>query len=177
MNKKLSKDYFNDTSLKNNKIFSEYIKFLRKLNIQFKNKNVLDIGCGAGTFLNLLDKSNKKTGVDISDHIIETAQKKEGEEYFVWTKQENSSLKNFEGKTFDVITMFDVLEHLYNFEYFEKMINNHLKEGGYLVLTTPNANSLLRFILGHENYTGEQNSTHKLLFTPYTLDFFLRRCG
>jgi len=45
------------------------------------------------------------------------------------------------------------------------------------IITTPNVNSLQRFIMGNKNYTGELDKTHTTLFTSHTIDFFLRRCG
>ncbi len=43
------------------------------------------------------------------------------------------------------------------------------------MVTTPNANAIERYI--NKNYSGEYDKSHKILFTPYTLDFFLRRIG
>ena len=55
-------------------------------------------------------------------------------------------------------------------------IKNNLKKNGYFVVTTPNANSISRFLLKN-SFSGEFDKTHKILFTPYALDFFLRRIG
>jgi hypothetical protein len=72
--------------------------------------------------------------------------------------------------------MFDIIEHCYNFEFLERIMNENLNIWWYIVITTPNANSILR-LSGNSKYSGELDETHRFLFTPYTLDFFLRRCG
>jgi 2-polyprenyl-3-methyl-5-hydroxy-6-metoxy-1,4-benzoquinol methylase len=70
-------------------------------------------------------------------------------------------------ETFDVITMFDVLEHLDDEtrNKYIAWINEHLRPGGYLIISTPNINNfyMLRWFW--------DNPEHK---RPYT-DVAIRR--
>jgi hypothetical protein len=74
------------------------------------------------------------------------------------------------------MTAFDVIEHLDDFSHLKEAISQNLTDNGHLMITTPNANALGR-IKSKRNYTGERDPTHTMLFTPYTLDFWLRRQG
>ena len=172
-----NKQYFNSLSEKNSKIFQMYIRFLSEAGIKFENLNVCDIGCGTGTFLSLILNRNSCYGYDISDFAINTCK-----ETFQDNKDKfhvlnlNSEFLPIDQK-FDLITLFDVIEHLDNYTFLKRIISTNLKPGGKLVITTPNANSLLRFLRGSSNYTGEYDQSHTMLFTPYTIDFFLRKSG
>jgi len=159
---------------KNKAILNEYIKQLSKY-IKFENKTILDIGCGAGAFIKLLsDNSNLKTfGLDHNEDAIKDLK---NNKYNVEKFDLDSGEQIPFNKQFDIITMFDVIEHLNSFVSFDKIIDKNLKSGGYLVITTPNSNALQRFI-NQSGYTGEFDPTHRILYTPYTLDFFLRRRG
>jgi len=98
------------------------------------------------------------------------------EKYNVEKYNLDDNLNIFFDEKFDIITMFDVIEHLNSFISFEKILNKNLVKGGYLVLTTPNSNSIER-LFNSSQYSGEFDPTHRILFTPYTMDFFLRRRG
>lgn len=171
------KDYFSTTSLKNIAVFERYTKFIDQCGINLKNAQILDIGCGTGTFLSHVESYCKDTfGTDISTFAISKAK------LSLRTSEDRLAVSNLElelppfNQKFDSIFMFDVIEHFYNFTYVRQLILEHLKPDGYLCVTTPNANSLMRFI-NNLNYSGEHDVTHRMLFTPYTLDFFLRRIG
>lgn len=164
-----------DNAEKDEKIFLKYIKFLSSY-ISFEDMKILDIGCAKGSFVKTLE-DNFNTfdffGVDYnSDSVMEM-------------KNQNYKVENFDldrdlplpfQEEFDTICMFDVIEHLNNFKTLDRILNKNLKKGGYFILTTPNSDALQRFI-DHYGYTGEFDPTHRILFTSYTLDFFLRRRG
>lgn len=80
-------------------------------------------------------------------------------------------------EAFDFIVAGEVIEHLPCPGKFLACALRHLKPGGELILTCPNANCLLYFIenclLGYEL----DNSDHVSLFTPTTLRVMLRKCG
>ena len=74
---------------------------------------------------------------------------------------------------YDIITAFDVLEHIPSSEQiiFLKAINNALSPGGLVILTVPNANSVLASRNRYIDYT------HHVLFTEVSLDFVLYNAG
>ncbi len=171
-----NKNYFNDTTEKGDRVLSIYKTFLAEQGVNLSGKKICDIGCARGSFFEGLVDKNTCYGYDASEFAINSCKKIFGPNaYFHCLDLNTESLPP--EKKFDVITLFDVIEHLNNFTNLKKIINNNLKRRGILVVTTPNANSFMRFIAGHTKYTGELDSTHHMLFTPYTLDFFLRKCS
>jgi len=156
---------------KEKSVFKKYINLLSK-NISFEGKKVLDVGCGTGNFiktLSFVEKNIKIYGLDYNDKAVKILKK---EKYNVEKYNLDDNLNIFFDEKFDIITMFDVIEHLNSFISFEKILNKNLVKGGYLVLTTPNSNSIER-LFNSSQYSGEFDPTHRILFTPYTMDFFL----
>lgn len=171
-----SKSYFNQQTVKKKYIYEMYKKFMRSHNISLRNLSICDLGCALGAFLENVKENNTCYGIDISQYAIQKCKKKfpdiKNNFYCVDLNNEKIIIH----KKFDLITMFDVIEHLKNFSYLDAFVSKNLKKGGYLLVTTPNANSFMRF-LSKVHFTGELDKTHTLLFTPYTLDFFLRHIG
>lgn len=169
------KNYFNSATLKDVKAFDSYVSFLTTLGINLRDKKILDIGCATGEFISRICSDNVCFGVDISAYAVEHCQAAFPaiRDNFFCLDLNTEIIKDRE---FDIITLFDVLEHLTNFTKLADLIRESLRPGGILLITTPNANSVTRF-LSVKNFTGEIDNTHKTLFTPYTLDFFLRRLG
>lgn len=173
---KYEKSYFNDASEKGSGVLNIYKTFLTDEGFDLSGKEICDVGCARGTFFENLVNKNVCSGYDVSEYAISHCKDKFGSTaHFERLDLNKEAL--FSEKKFDIITLFDVIEHLDNFVNLKKIIHNNLKPGGSLVVTTPNANSFMRFIADHTKYSGELDSTHTMLFTPYTLDFFLRRCG
>jgi len=73
------------------------------------------------------------------------------------------------GRTFDVVTACDVLEHVSNQGRFLGNILRHLRPGGRLILTTPNAK--------WPTVAFRPNPTHTLWHDRYTLETMLGRAG
>jgi len=106
-----------------------------------KDLNILDIGCGGGLICEPLARLGAKvTGVDFVRQNIEVAKHHAFENnlkinYF---KQDvdNLKLKN----KFDIIIIFEVIEHLDNIPNFIKNIKSHLKINGKVLISTINRN-------------------------------------
>jgi 2-polyprenyl-3-methyl-5-hydroxy-6-metoxy-1,4-benzoquinol methylase len=97
-------------------------------------KTALDVGCAYGYSTNLLESLGYKTyGVDISRHAIQKAKTNCAGKFIICDAQINLPFKK---ETFDLITCFDVLEHL---EHPLKAIKNMINScKGVLICTTPN---------------------------------------
>lgn len=96
---------------------------------------VLDIGCAAaGTLAVLKRKGANVTGIEISEDACRVAEDQFG------LKLINDSLENVRlpAKGYDVILMFDVLEHLQCPGAALDQIAGSLVEQGYLAITIPN---------------------------------------
>lgn len=133
-------------------IFNEERKAIVQLYLKMimsrkeKIERILDIGCGYGYFLKAcLEKGIPDVyGVDISNSAIEKSQtlEKAKVSQLDFSKEKSSFHSDF----FDVVTAFDVIEHVEDEEFFVKEVYRILKKGGLLFLITPNGDSLPRDI-------------------------------
>lgn len=100
-------------------------------------KKLLDIGCGTGEFLFVVGGMGYDAqGIDFNKHAIEVAQEKLGLSN-VSTMNLYDFLKDKQG-TYDIVTAFEVIEHVDDPGSFVKLIGSALKKGGQFVLSTPN---------------------------------------
>lgn len=108
------------------------IKFLGSL-----KGGLLDIGCGAGTFIYWAAKNGWNVyGIDFDKDAINTAKK-----VFKLENVYSVDLTGFRQKFFDLkfnlITFFDVFEHIDNHQEFLKQVSDALVPGGYIALSMP----------------------------------------
>ncbi len=100
--------------------------------------SILDVGCGSGSFLELLNGGHyDKYGVDVNPEAIRLCRSK-GLTVFDGDIRE----EDFGGKTFDVITLWHVLEHVSNPVGFMKRLGAIKKSNGIIVVSVPNTDSL-----------------------------------
>jgi len=107
----------------------------------------LEIGCGTGEFLERvsnLGEQLKVWGVDISELAINKV-KKRGVSGFVLDVSRQKL--PFPDDFFDMIYMGDVVEHLVDPDFMILEVKRTLRDGGYLILTTPNLASWYNRIL------------------------------
>jgi 2-polyprenyl-3-methyl-5-hydroxy-6-metoxy-1,4-benzoquinol methylase len=95
-----------------------------------KGKRVLDVGCANGAFLELAKNHGAEAfGIDVSAELIAEA-KRRGHNCSVAT------IDKVQGK-FDVICLWDVLEHIYNPRDFLQQVSDKMNQGGILFIQTP----------------------------------------
>lgn len=98
---------------------------------------VLDIGCGVGDFLQIMETQGWDTmGIEPSEEAKAIATKRLNNK--VLNPEEIDQLKD---QSFDLITMWHVLEHLDNLKEEIQHIERLLKSKGRLVLALPNFKS------------------------------------
>lgn len=95
---------------------------------------ILDAGCGTGGNLKLLAKFGVVTGVEFDESARDLANERNIAQVLAGSFPKQ--IPNFTEK-FELITMFDVLEHLD--EDFETLVElrQHLKPGGVLLISVP----------------------------------------
>ena len=110
-------------------------------------KRILDLGCAEGGFLEICqEKGIDVYGVDISAYALKKAKKRvKGE--LIRLDLENEKLPWPDG-FFDVVTVFDLLEHLRSSNLLFSETQRVLKRGGLFFATTPNADFILAKSLG-----------------------------
>lgn len=103
-----------------------------------KKGRLLDVGCGLGYFIKQVSKYNswEVFGCDVSRPAIEYARGK-----LNLTKVIGGQIDelNFQPNSFQIITLWDVIEHINNPDSFLKNIFSLLSEDGFLFIHTPNA--------------------------------------
>ena len=112
-----------------------------------KNPNILDLGCGGGLISESMSRLGcKVTGIDFVKKNIEVAKlhakKKKLNINYIHADIE----KYITNKKYDVIIMFEILEHLNNWRTFIKKINNNLKKNGIIIISTINRNILSKYL-------------------------------
>ena len=123
-------------------------KFKEVLRIisQSQYKNILDVGCSAGTFLRLVREkylSADLTGIDYSESQIKVAQNLSDGTINFFSSDATDFLEGKEG-VYDIITMIEMVEH-FDFKYNSKLLKSaflSLKKNGRIIITTPNYYSL-----------------------------------
>ena len=125
------------------KIFGEpRLNFIRKYHKGFKT--LLDIGAGTGWFLSYLKFKNiKGFAYEFSDPLREFLKNKR--KIITYDNLEDIKVK------FDVITLYDVIEHHDDPLKLLKKIKSILKPKGVVIIYTPNVNSLAFKYLGKFN--------------------------
>lgn len=108
----------------------------RSLNQQSR---ILDVGCGAGAFLNSLrtDKGCEVYGVDISEAAVKEAKSSFGLDIFKGTITEAT----FPEAHFDIITAWWYLEHISDPQTTIAKISSFLKQNGHCIIGVPNYES------------------------------------
>lgn len=110
------------------RIKSDVLRF-KHINCYIKGKEILDIGAKEGYIHSLIKKNN--SGKKIYSLDLKNSD-------FNVNLNNNFSLN----KKFDIIIAGEIIEHLDNPQKFIKNCAKHLKKGGRLILTTPNATGL-----------------------------------
>ena len=137
-----------------------------------KKGDILDIGAGIGLFLSKFKEEGWDVeGVEHSKDASNYALKQFG----IKIQSGDFLEKKFTNK-FDVITMNNVLEHLYEPLETLTKVKKTLKDDGFLIIAVPNLNSLGFKIFG-KNWYSLQPPIHLYHFTPITINEMLKKAG
>ena len=141
----LSDSYLSHTNKKKG-LFNTLYQLVRKKAIKSKTnllqkttktKHHLDIGCGTGEFLNACKKSGIKTvGIEPSKNARKMAM-----ENYQLDVRENTDINQFDNNTFDSLSMWHVLEHIYDINNTVKSLSKIIKNNGYAIIAVPNHKS------------------------------------
>lgn len=159
-------DYLSPITIK------RYHELLDEMEKYRKTNRILDVGCGIGYFLEVAKERGWEVyGTEYTDRAIEICAGKG-----IIMQQGKLDPSKFEAESFDIITSFEVLEHINN--PIEEINNFYqlLRKGGLVYLTTPNFNSLLRYRL-KERYDVITYPEHLSYYTPRTLNTLFKRSG
>lgn len=141
-----SEDYISHTDAKRN-LFEKVYHLVRTISLKRKlklinslhseEKTLLDIGCGTGDFLETAKKNEwNVVGVEPDENARTIANSKTNNSAF-----DIKHLETLKENSFDVITLWHVLEHLPDLEMHIKLFKHLLKPNGTLVIAVPNFKS------------------------------------
>lgn len=145
-------------------------------------KDVLDAGCCTGYFsLLLAEAGNNVTGLELNPEAAKKARER-GVKIIEHDLEEDFP---FEKETFDAVVGFEIIEHLYDPQHFLSESNRVLRPGGFILISTPNLNSLyqrLQVLFGfHIHFLGtypeDSHGDHIRIFNKKTLKDLLIEAG
>lgn len=139
-NKDFFKDCWADYESKTSKKLARFRKALLELEKYSAKGKILDLGCATGVFLDMAQKNGWKSyGVEISKFASGYARK----EFKLDVKTGDLLNVNFKKEFFDVVTMFDFIEHVNSPSKTLSKINKIMKKDGVLFILTINNSSLM----------------------------------
>ncbi|HET7220715.1 MAG TPA: class I SAM-dependent methyltransferase [Vicinamibacterales bacterium] len=141
---------------------------------------LLDVGCSAGSFLLAArERGWHVRGIDISPGAVEHASTAHGLDVRVATLEDAA----FSPAAFDVITLFECIEHMLHPSRALTSAHRLLRDGGLLVITTPNVDGFVPRVtyqlLGRTIGAWEHPTPphHLYQFSRRTLDALLQKAG
>ena len=151
-----------------------------------RRKNILDIGCGAGWFLECLKDSNTVLGLEVSP-VYESILSEKGIPCRIGDLEEG--LASLPDKEYDLVTMWDVFEHLYDPTAILHLVKQKLSEDGILINWTNNYDDALSrfaeltyqlsggFVKTFIEHSFNRASGHNYNFVDSTLRLIYDRSG
>lgn len=132
--------------------------------------NVLDVGCGPGYFIDYLkDCGIPNKGLELAHFLVDICKKR-------GLNVEDAKLEHEPDASYNIVTMFDVLEHLTEPSDLFRDLNRVLMPGGYVLAYTPHIHSLAYLLMG-----GMQNTLlpfqHVGFYDERSLAYLASRTG
>jgi len=185
--KEISNYYASEDYLSHNDsargLTSVLFRFSRKIMLGRKRKitekaagltkgRLLDIGCGTGHFLNVMNKTDwKVTGIEINDKAREYAVSTFGVEVI-----NPGQISLLEPCSFDCITMWHVLEHFQDPLRYLSEVSRLLKADGTCIIALPNCSSHDAEHYG-KFWAAYDVPRHLWHFSPFTFQLFAQKAG
>jgi SAM-dependent methyltransferase len=137
-------------------------------------RRLLDIGCASGLFLEAMQQRPgwQVEGVELHEQTARAVSRRLGIPVFAGPFE----AARYPDRSFDALTLWDVLEHLHDPLASLREMRRILRPGGVLFIRVPNAASYLARLFGRY-WVGYDLPRHMTIFTPRTLAHMLARAG
>lgn len=148
-----------------------YEELLEQFEPYRRTNKMLDVGCGDGHFLATAKKKGWQVfGTEYTSDACEPARAK-------GITMHEGLIQSFSSESdFDVVTSFEVLEHITDANEHVAAIHKLMRKGGLFYFTTPNFNSFSRRWLGGK-WKIIEYPEHLTYFTPKTAENLLVKAG
>jgi len=156
------------------KIFKPRAEYVSGL-IENRSGNVIgDVGAGFGLFLEELKKISPRNRYIAIEPSLEMAEicKSKGLEAVCSCLEDTDGLE----ETFDILTAFELAEHLYNPEAFFSKAYSLIKPGGHFIMTTLNGKGFDILLLWDDSKSVTPPH-HLNFFNPASIGLLLQRVG
>lgn len=157
-----------DSISRSEKLHFDRLKMILKANkLAPEDVSLMDVGCSSGTFLDTARKMGFKTyGVDPAQKAAQTALEKGHD-----VKSGMLEDLNYDSCSFDVITLFEVIEHLKEPIPLLQEMERILKPGGFIMISTGNSKSLTVKVLREQwdYFSIKKNGGHISFYNPYSI--------
>ena len=143
---------------------------LRKNKRDIEKVKLIDIGCSSGVFLTCAKNSgfSNPCGIELNNNDREIAKAKGFKVY-------GSDMKNI-GQIFDLISLWDVFEHIPDGESFLNSHKKYLSKNGLIFMQIPSCESLAARIL-RENCNVFDGIEHVNLYSEHSIKKLAELCG
>ena len=162
----------NDYEYRKERFGRERVGILSGVIGSLKGLSILDVGCGSGYFLECAEEEGAIcSGLEISSDIREWTSQRLGIEIF------DRSLEELESDTrYDIITIFDLIEHVEKPVELLLNANRLLKKNGHIFIYTPNFDSFsIRVMRERSNLICPPS--HVVLFDRMSMEYALDKAG
>ena len=166
-------DYFSERINKQANFLNLMDEILEHLDdFQPEVSRFLDIGCGLGYLLDVAsDKSFQVAGIEFNPAAVERIKQKYVFPVFC------GDFMDYQGEPYDVICMLDVIEHLADPKAAVVKMNQLLRPGGVLVISTMDCDSLTSRLLGKRLEDFRRVREHLFFFNRRTMTSLLEKAG
>lgn len=149
-----------------------YFELLEKFEPFRKTNNLIDLGCSNGLFLQCAkEKGWNVYGTEFDSDCIGICAEKG-----ITVYKSDQLPESLFSISFDVVTSFEVIEHINNPKEDMQLVNQLLRSGGAYYVTTPNFNSISRWFL-KDKWNIIEYPEHLTYYTPRTLHKLLKEYG
>jgi 2-polyprenyl-3-methyl-5-hydroxy-6-metoxy-1,4-benzoquinol methylase len=134
---------------------------------------LLDVGCGSGSFLYYMREHGwQVSGQEISQSAADYARRELGLDIHLGELEHT----DIPGDTYDVVTLWNVLEHLHDPAGSLARVKELMQPDGLLVIAVPNLKSWDAQLFG-PTWVGYDVPRHLYTFSTATLEALLRKAG
>jgi 2-polyprenyl-3-methyl-5-hydroxy-6-metoxy-1,4-benzoquinol methylase len=151
---------------------NKVIEAFKKQNPSGASPRILDVGCSNGRFIEVAIRNGIDAwGLELSENAIAAAAPTTRGRIY---RGDANNIESLGMEKSDIITAFDLVEHLFDPFSFLNNLRKMVTENGLIVITTPDASSLLRLLMG-KNWPMLQPFQHTILLSRKASKMLLQK--